>query len=233
MKILIADDEPIARARVRRMLGRIEGVTVVGEADNGASAVELALELHPDVLLLDIEMPGKDGLAVAEDERMPPIVFTTAHPRFALEAFELGAHDYLLKPIDAGKLARALERVRERSAAPPPEPAFGPEPWRLVVSDGALKRFVDAREVDCFLADQKYVAFRWQGHELLVRESLDRLETQLSALGFLRVNRGALVRRDAIVAFDARDGASVVLAGEQRIPVSRRAASAVREALGI
>ena len=189
--------------------------------------------LAPDVMLLDIEMPGLDGLSVAEHPSAPPVIFTTAHERFALEAFEADAYDYLLKPVSRERLARALDKVRARKSAAPLEAPRDGEAWRLVVTDGSLKRFVDARQVDCFLADQKYVAFRIDDRELLVRESLDTLEQRLAPFDFLRVNRGALVRRAAILAYDAADGGAVVLAGDQRVPVSRRAAPAVRAALGL
>lgn len=233
MRVLIVDDEPIARARLERMIARLDGVEVAGQASSGTEALRLVGELAPDVLLLDIEMPGLDGLAVAEDPTVPPVIFTTAHERFALEAFEADAYDYLLKPVSRERLARALDKVRARISAAPLEAPKDGEAWRLVVTDGSLKRFVDAREVDCFLADQKYVAFRFDGEDLLVRESLDGLEQRLAPFGFLRVNRGALVRRTAIRAYDAADGGAVVLGDDQRIPVSRRAAPTVREALGI
>lgn len=205
---------------------------IAGEAADGAEALKLARELAPDVMLLDIDMPGLDGLGVAEHPDLPPIVFTTAHPQYALEAFEASAYDYLLKPVSPERLARALDKVRARAHAAPIEPA-GAEAWRLVVTDGTLKRFVDAREVASFLADQKYVAFRWKGHELLIRESLDTLEERLAPYGFLRANRGALVRRDAIEAWDQAEGGTLVLLEGERIPVSRRNAAKVRAALGL
>jgi DNA-binding LytR/AlgR family response regulator len=224
MRVLVVDDEPLARARLVRMLGRIEGVEVVGEATDGADAIARAAELDPDVVLLDIDMPGVDGLAVAEHPGMKPVIFTTGHAGYAVDAFDARAVDYLLKPISQERLERALARITPRPSA---------EPWRLVVLDGTLRVFVDAREVACFLADQKYVAFRYRDRELLLRESLDTLETRLAPFGFLRANRGALVRRDAVVAFDAAEGGTLVLANEERVPVSRRALANVREALGV
>lgn len=228
MRILIVDDEPIARSRLVRLLARVDGVEVCGEAANGIEALRLAKELLPDAMLLDVDMPGMDGLAVAEDPDAPPVIFTTAHPQHALEAFEANAYDYLLKPVSLERLERALDKVRARGA-----PLSSDEPYRLVVSEGSIRRFVDAREVSCFVADQKYVAFRWQGAELLLRESLDALEARLAPYGFLRVNRGAIVRRDAVAAWDASEGGSVVLEDGERVPVSRRAAPAVRAALGL
>lgn len=225
MRILVVDDEPVARARIVRMLGRIAEAEVVGEAGDGVDALALVEALRPDVLLLDIDMPGLDGLAVAQRPGIPPVIFTTAHPEHALEAFEASAFDYLLKPIAEDRLARGLARVTAR--ARPTHDA-----WRVVVTDGPLKRFVDARTIDCFRADRKYVAFDLAGEELLSRESLDALEARLTPCGFLRVSRSALVRRGAITGLDAAAGA-VVLDSGARVPVSRRATAAVRAALGL
>ncbi|MFK7987500.1 MAG: LytR/AlgR family response regulator transcription factor [Sandaracinaceae bacterium] len=227
LQILVVDDEPIARKRLCRLVARIEGADVIGEAGNGTEALTQAEALRPDVVLLDIDMPGLDGLAVAEAEDVPPIIFTTAHREHALDAFETGAFDYLLKPVSLERLARALRKVRERA------PTDRGEPWRLVVADGSLRRFVDAREVSCFIAGQKYVAFAFEGEELLLRDSLDQLERRLAEFGFLRANRGALVRRDAVRAWDASDGGGVLLDDGTVVPVSRRMAKAMRTALGL
>ncbi len=227
MKVLVVDDEPIARARILRVISRLADVEVAGEAKNGAEALELARELEPDVMLLDIDMPGLDGLAVAESPGVPPVIFTTAHKEHALDAFAADAYDYLLKPISEERLKKALAKVEARARSTPAEP------WRLVVADGSLKRFVDARRVDVFVADKKYVAFVLDGEELLTRESLDTLESRLGPLGFIRASRGALVRRAAISAYDAADGGTLVLESGDRVPVSRRAAPAVRAALGL
>lgn len=227
MRILVVDDEPIARARLVRLIAGIEGAEVAGEASDGGEAIARARELSPDVLLLDIDMPGLDGLAVAEDPSVPAVIFTTAHKDYALEAFELNAVDYLLKPVSRERLERALARVRAPAA---PEVN---EPWRLVITDGSVRRFVDARTVDSFTADRKYVVARIDGEELLLRESLDALERRLAPLGFVRAHRGALVRRAAIAAYDATKGGTLILQSGERVPVSRRAAARVRAALGI
>ena len=226
MRVLVVDDEPIARARIVRLIDRLDGVELAGEAGDGAEALAKARELQPDAILLDIDMPRLDGLAVAEDPEIPPVIFTTAHARFALDAFEANAYDYLLKPVSLERLTRALSKVGSRRAE-------GAEPWRLIVTEGSLKRFVDARDVECFTADQKYVAFRLDDRELLSRESLDTLATRLAPFGFLRVNRGALVRRDAVVAYDPTEGGTVLLRSGEQVSVSRRAAPGVRAALGV
>jgi len=230
VKVLVVDDEPVARQRIIRLLDPMPDIEVVGQASSAKDALACIGRLAPDVVLLDIEMPGVDGLALAALPQLPPIVFVTAHASHALAAFQVGAHDYLVKPVELARLTAALDRVRDRmTRAEGPTPA---EPWRLVVVDGSLRRFVDAREIACFLADEKYVSFVIGGRTLLLRESLDALEERLRPLGFLRANRGALVRKSAIEAFDASEGGSLVLAGGDRIPVSRRALATIRQALG-
>jgi DNA-binding LytR/AlgR family response regulator len=203
----------------------------MGEAANAREALASIGRARPDVVLLDVQMPGVDGLTLAALPDLPPIIFVTAHATHALEAFSVGAHDYLVKPVDLVRLTAALARVRERSGSAP-APAE-PEPWRLTVTDGALRRFIDAREVACFLAQEKYVSVVVAGRELLLRESLDALEERLAPLGFLRANRGALVRKGAIEAFDACGGGTLVLVGGDTVPVSRRALPTIRQALGV
>jgi len=231
VKVLVVDDEPVARQRLLRLLHQLPDVEVMGEASNAKEALASLGRARPDVVLLDVEMPGVDGLTLAALPDLPPIIFVTAHATHALEAFSVGAHDYLVKPVDLARMTAALERVRERSRSvlAPSEP----EPWRLTVTDGALRRFIDAREVACFLAQEKYVSVVVGGRELLLRESLDALEERLAPLGFLRANRGALVRKGAIEAFDARGGGTLVLIGGETVPVSRRALPAIRQALGV
>lgn len=116
MKVLVVDDEPVARRRLMRILERIDGVEVAGEAANGVQALERIRELMPDVVLLDIRMPGMDGLEVASKiDELPPIIFTTAYDEYAVQAFEANAVDYLLKPVQAERLESALAKVSKRA----------------------------------------------------------------------------------------------------------------------
>jgi DNA-binding LytR/AlgR family response regulator len=237
MRVLVVDDEALARARLIRMLGAMPDVEVVGEAGNGAEALARVADCAPELVLLDIEMPGIDGLAFAEARKdgAPAVVFTTAHVQFAADAFDLDAVDYLIKPVRMERLERALQRVRTRLGAPArADHGPGDEAYRLVVQGATSARFADARRVAVFRADEKYTMFELDGEEHLLRESLDALEHRLAPLGFLRVHRGALVRRDAIVEA-TRDGASLALrlASGEQVEVSRRAAPEVRRRLGL
>lgn len=228
MKILLVDDEPVARQRLERLLLQIDSGHEVRQAGSAKEALAAIGQGAPDVVLLDIEMPGVDGLSLAALPTLPPVIFVTAHADRALAAFEVGAIDYLVKPVARERLVEALGRASARAAATPPA-----ESWRLTVTDGSLRRFVDAREVACFYADTKYVRFTAQGREHLLRESLDALEERLTSHGFVRAHRGALVRRAAVEAFDQAEGGTLVLVTGERIPVSRRCLPGVRAALGL
>jgi DNA-binding LytR/AlgR family response regulator len=229
VRVLVVDDEPLARARLLRILERIVGVTCVGEAASGAAALAQMATLLPDVVLLDIQMPGLDGLALAATPGIPPIIFTTAHVQFAANAFDLDAVDFLTKPVRQDRLERAFDRVRRRVSAATTAPAR-----RIAVHDAGTVRFVDPAQVVAFRARDKYVDFTLDGEELLVRESLDALETRLQGAGFVRVHRAALVRCDAIRAL-AQEGDALVawLADGTKVNVSRRHAPNLRRLVGL
>jgi DNA-binding LytR/AlgR family response regulator len=234
LRVLIVDDEPLARARLARLCTRIGDLEVCGEAGDGEAALRLMNETTPDVVLLDVEMPGLDGLAVAElrPAEGPAIVFTTAHARFALDAFDSDATDYLLKPVQPERLVRALDKVRRHrelvSWMPSPQ-----EPPRLTVQEGATLRVFDVGAIKRFRATEKYVVFRCEGKEHETRESLHALEERLSAHGFVRVHRAELVRLSAVRALEPEPGggATLLLDDGERVPVSRRSAADVRRLL--
>lgn len=233
VRVLVVDDEALARSRATRMLARIDGVSVVGEAESGSQALERMAALTPDVLMLDVEMPGIDGLQLAETARAPWVIFTTAHPEFAAAAFDLDAVDYLIKPLRQERLERAIERVRSRHRIAAP-PAGGDADTRIAVHAPDRVRFVDALTVDAFRALDKYTAFQVGAEQLLIRDSLDSLEARLAPAGFVRVHRAALVRRAAIT--DLRHGAGTLraeLADGSSVEVSRRCAPELHRELGI
>jgi DNA-binding LytR/AlgR family response regulator len=215
MKVLVVDDEPLARERLVRMLGE----KCAAEAENAAIALETIARLEPDVVLLDIEMPGMNGLELAGMPGMPPVIFTTAHLSFAADAFDLDAIDFLPKPVRAERLERALERARRRAPSRAPV-------RMLAVHDAGTIRFVDPHEVIVFRARDKYTELVVDGRELLLRESLDTLEERLGN-AFVRVHRSALVRCDAIRALAP---GKAILADGSDVEVSRRAARRVEEA---
>jgi two-component system, LytTR family, response regulator AlgR len=241
MKIFIVDDEDPARERLKVLLGDIAAqlpTTVVGEARNGVEAIEQLPASGAELVLLDIKMPGMDGLEVARHlgrlERPPRIVFVTAHDRHAVEAFDLNALDYLLKPVRSERLAAALRKAAvpqskdlEKAAQAPREYLSVAERHRIVL--------VPVREILFLRAEQKYVTVRTRGREHLLEESLVALEREF-AERFVRIHRNCLVARDAIRGVERLPGEEeeprwqIVLDGlDERLPVSRRQWPLVRD----
>ena len=244
MRILIVDDEAPARRRLRRLLGQLGELDVVGEARDGHEARDEIERLSPDVVFLDIHLPRLDGLAlVAQEKHLPPIVFVTAYDQFAVRAFEVGALDYLLKPIQERRLAVALERVRSyldlrtRTVASELVSTMAarseiPAAARLVCGEQGRLRIFDVRQISRFWASDKYTAFVAEGEEHLTDESLSVLEERLVALDFMRVHRGELVNLAHARAL-VRHGSEVMLllSDGQHAAVGRRRIAALRERL--
>ena len=244
MRALVVDDERVARNRLKRMLGRLDGVEVVGEAADGAEALERIAELEPDVAFLDIRMPGMDGIELAR--RLPAatrVVFTTAYDDYAVQAFETSAIDYLLKPIEAERLEAAVRKVEQRVGRPAAtgelqrlleKIAGRDDPPRITARRGDTIRVFDPRTISRFHAEDRYTVFRHDGRDFLLDESITSLEERLADLGFLRTHRSELVRLDAIRALGREDDASYVeLADGQRAAVSRRHLRVLKQRLGI
>ena len=225
IRVLVVDDEPLARAGVCDLLSRDPEVTVVGEAGNGEDAVTAIEELRPDLVMLDVQMPGMTGFEVLRaigPEHMPPVVFITAYDQFAVRAFEVNAVDYLLKPFDderfavtlarakktvrqshAGELSRQLASLLERSgavstaAAAPAAPA-APYSDRLVVKSSGRVFFLRSEEIDWVEAADYYVKLHAGGKTHLLRETMNALEERLDPRKFFRVHRSAIVNLDRI-----------------------------------
>ncbi len=226
LRAVVVDDEANQRADLVRMLAQLD-VEVVAEAADGPSALEQIEQERPDVVFLDIALPGLDGLSVAARGDLPPIVFVTAYSGHAPEAFDLEACDYVVKPVELSRLRRAVERAGKRVALETAD-----EGARLRVTDHRGTRFVDARRVEAFSAVDKYVRFVIDGEEMVLRASLDDLERKLADEGFLRVHRAHLVRARTVARTeDGRQGLVLVLASGARVPVSRRLRAAVMREL--
>ncbi|TXC65344.1 response regulator transcription factor [Piscinibacter aquaticus] len=248
LRILLVDDEELARLRLRTLVADCREVpaTVVGEAANAVQAADF-LAAHPcDLLLLDVHMPGLDGMQFAarlrQQARPPAIVFVTAHAEHALQAFELEAVDYLTKPVKRERLQAALQRVAQRLAPRDEATVAGAEPEVLVVSDRGRVVRVPVAEVLYLKAELKYVTLRTAAHSHVLDDSLSDLEARLGDR-FLRVHRNALVARAAVRALERRvmagegddeagEGWAVRIAPvDEWLAVSRRQLAAVREAL--
>lgn len=248
LRVAIVDDEAPARSRLRDLLADCaeqEPLEIVGEADNGKDALELISVEPTDVLLLDIRMPGMDGIETAQHlrklENPPAVIFTTAYDAYALKAFEVHAIDYLLKPIRAARLleALALARAKARPVGAPKAEALtqlrhGPR-MSLSSSERGKVHLIPVSSIIYLRAELKYVTVRTREREHLVDESLSKLEEEFSER-FVRVHRSCLVARAAIRGFERGAGESsegpweVLLDGcDERIAVSRRQQHIVRE----
>jgi DNA-binding LytR/AlgR family response regulator len=231
LRVVVVDDEPLARRRLAAMVERTELAEVVGEAASADDAAALIARVDPDVALVDIRMPpGPTGLDLARRLGARPIVvFTTAHGEHAVDAFDTAAADYLMKPVEAAKLVRALDRAAARIAAAPPAPANEP---RITARAGDVVRVFAARAIPRFHAGDKYTVFVVDGVEHLIEESLGALEDRLAAWGFVRVHRAELVQLASVRALHAGDaGAELELVDGTRVPVSRRLLASVRRRL--
>lgn len=241
LQILIVDDEPLARNRLRGLIGELPVAYRTAEAGNGLEALDIIMRDGPDIVLLDIRMPIMDGLEVAQHlagmEQPPVVIFTTAYQDHALEAFESQAVDYLLKPVKKERLQQALERagILQRARVEALRRHSQPRAARTHLSatqQGQLK-LVPVAEVRYLKAEQKYVAAGWPGGELLLAESLADLEQEFQAR-FLRIHRNALIAKEyAETLTRGKDGELLLtLRGVQAtLQVSRRNAAQIRKAL--
>lgn len=245
-RCLIVDDEAPAREELRFLLRDCHDVQVVGEATNAEEALELLRSLRYDVALLDIRMAGGSGLEVARAltdlDHRPAVVFTTAYPDHAVEAFDLAAADYLVKPFEADRLRRALDRALrngsddEELTAAPPEPGWSPTLTRIPVQQGDRTVLVDAGTVVSASAARGYSYLKLDRERVLVNFSLAELERRLPAT-FFRAHRSHLVNLDHVreLVPDFRGAMVLVLDDEDhsRVEVSRRQARELRRRLGL
>lgn len=242
MKLLLVDDEPLARNRLRQLLDDLGNpeLQVVAEAGTGREALQLAGVTRPDAVLLDISMPDMDGIECARHlnrlPQPPAIIFTTAYDQYALQAFELNAIDYLLKPIRLERLQQALAKARPLPPAALEASARQLERQRqhIAVHERGKIVLVPVDAILCLRAELKYVTLRTREHEYLLEESLTQLEQEF-AHTFVRIHRNCLVNRHAIAGFERQAGEEgsnwvVVLNGvEEKLPISRRQQHIVRE----
>ncbi|MFQ3323574.1 MAG: two-component system response regulator AlgR [Pseudomonadales bacterium] len=237
--VLVVDDEPLARARVKRMLADIDGVRWLGEAADGYECLSSVEALRPDVVLLDIRMPGMDGVEaakhMAELETPPAVIFCTAYDEYALAAFDTAAVDYLVKPIRSERLAQALQKASRLTQLQLTQVAkeSDSKPSNLCINSHKGMELIPVASIRCFIADQKYVTILHDKGEVLFDRPLKSLEEEFGSM-FIRVHRNALVAHAHIEGLerDPTGHFNVVLKGIEIKPaVSRRHLSELREKL--
>jgi two-component system LytT family response regulator len=233
LRVVIVDDEPLARAVVREYLAPHGGVQIVAECGNGFEAVKAVSELAPDLIFLDVQMPKLSGFEVLElIGRSVPVVFTTAYDRYALSAFEVHAIDYLLKPFSAERFAEALTRARERLAARETAPidalvdenrARQAPLERVLIRDGSNVHVLAVGKIDYVEAQDDYVAFHSDGKSYLKDQTLAAVDSLLDPARFVRIHRSYLlnIERIARVELYAKDSRIAILRDGTKLPVSR------------
>lgn len=261
LRVLIADDEPLARQRLQDLLTAEAGVEVVGTAENGREAVEAIRTLQPDLVFLDVQMPGLTGTDVVREigpAAMPATIFVTAYDGFALRAFELAALDYLLKPFDDERWEQAFARARRtvrlhrvgemtdrlvallQGGAPAPErpTAAMPGPQylqRIAVEMRGQVRVVPTERIDYVTASGPYAEITTEGKKFMLRERMQNLEEQLDPARFFRIHRSVIVRLELVEAIQRSGGGdyAVRLRDGTRLRVSRSRKEALEARLGI
>lgn len=237
LRVVIADDEPLARLRLRRLLGTIPGLEVVAECASGIEVMQLLPDCPCDLLFLDIQMPGADGFQALEHVVARPraVVFVTAHAEHAVRAFDVQAVDYLLKPISADRLLQALERVQRALASEAAIIATPAIPRRLALPIGRRMQMVELDELDCALAQANYVELKVGARSFVLRETISGFHARLDPQRFLRIHRSAIVRIDAIREIEplASGRYRVNLHSGQRLVSGRSYRDALRAALGL
>ena len=228
MKAVIIDDERLARAELRRLLAAHPEIEIAGEACNGDEALGLIGQTSPDLLLLDVQMPGLTGFDVLERlDDVPQVIFTTAYDAYAIKAFEVNALDYLMKPIAPARLAAALAKVRPRSGPTRLE--------RVFVRDGDRCWIVALPDIFLLESEGNYTRVHFNGQRPLIRRSLNALEAQLDPAVFFRANRQEILNLKWIDKVDlgVAGGLSVTLRGGRAVEMSRRQSGRLREILSL
>jgi two-component system LytT family response regulator len=232
MKALIVDDEPLARRELKRLLADFAWIEIVGEAANIDEAHKRIEELSPELVFLDIKMPGGSGFDLLERlEQVPQVIFTTAYDQHAVKAFEVNALDYLLKPIEPERLAAAIARARKRVDAPSQPRSHEPALDQLFVRDGPRCWFVPLSEVALLTADGNYVRLLWGNRQPLLGRPLTAIEERLDPKQFFRANRRQIFNLAFVERVELGIGGRlhVQLRGGPEVEISRRQARVFRQ----
>lgn len=242
MKALIIDDERLARKELNSLLEDSKEVIVVGEAVNADDAYEKILELKPDLLFLDIQMPGRTGFDLLEMlDSVPHVIFTTAYDEYALQAFDVNALDYLLKPIQKERLQESIEKLISKTTESPPDSDENLEAFKLgvrdqvFVKDGERCWFVRLSEVRLFESEGNYIKVYFEGNHPMIHKSLNALDEKLDDRAFFRASRKHIINLNWIDKIEPwfNGGLMVQLKGGQNVEVSRRQAARFKEMMSL
>lgn len=241
LRILIVDDEPLARERVRAMLSAEPTAEIIGECGNGPDAIATIRKDRPDVVFLDVQMPGADGFNLLErlEAPLPLVIFTTAYDEFAVKAFEFNALDYLLKPVDPNRLVAALEKVRPRGSATPFE--SGPAAGRLTLEDKVFVRegdrcwFVPVKNLRLLESEGNYTRLYFDDQKPQLFRSLTAMEERLDPKHFFRANRKQVINLAWVDGIEPwfSGGLLVKLKGGMKVELSRRQAQDFRDRMSL
>jgi len=238
MKALIIDDERLARKELVKLLEEHPSIEIVGEAMNADEAEQLINELNPDLLFLDIQMPGRTGFQLLESlESAPLVVFTTAYDEFALKVFEVNALDYLLKPIQAERLSEAVQKIMEKERAKTGRAAgkkLGLED-QVFVKDGERCWFVNLANIRFFESDGNYIKVYFDANRPMIHKSLNALDDRLDERAFFRASRKHIINLSWVEAIEPwfNGGLMVKLRGGDKVEVSRRQAAKFKDMMSL
>lgn len=246
MRVLIVDDETLARVILAEHLSSLPGVEIVGQAANGFEAVKQTEELAPDLIFLDIQMPKLSGFEVLEllAERAPAVIFTTAFDEYALRAFEVHAVDYLLKPVEPARLAAAVERAGERlrNRTPPPaaqELAAAARPpgralERVLIRHEGRVHVLPVERIDFIEAQDDYLSFAAAGKRFRKQQTMTDIESQLDATRFVRIHRSFIMNVERLARIDlyGKDSWLAILSDGSKLPMSRTGHARLKELIG-
>lgn len=239
MKALIIDDERLARTELKRLLEPFKEITVVGEAVNADDALNKITELNPDIIFLDIQMPGKTGFQLLEElDSVPIVVFTTAYDEYALKAFDFNAMDYLLKPIEPKRLEDTIKKILEKQKKQIVSQLEAPaltENDQIFVKDGDKCWFVKLSTIRLFESEGNYVRLFFDEHKPLILRTLNYLDERLDSKAFFRANRKHIINLKWVENIEPwlNGGLLVKLKGGHKIEVSRRQAIKFKDMLSL
>lgn len=240
MKALIIDDERLARKELTNLLQEYQEIEIIGEAVNAEDAEEKINSLKPDLLFLDIQMPGKTGFELLETlDTVPEVVFTTAYDEYALKAFDFNALDYLLKPIEPDRLKETITKIlnranKEEVASEAPAQKLGPAD-RVFVKDGDKCWFVKLENIRLFESDGNYIKIYFDHFKPMIHKSLNALDEKLDDRSFFRASRKHIINLTWVESIESwfNGGLMVVLRGGEKVEVSRRQAARFKEMMSL